>query len=242
MTKYGHPYHGTKSDLLELFAPKEEHNNLYVPQKFDGLVVDLSVIIQALATVIDTSKFTYGQFADKILHHIEAFVMKLNTNNLDIVADMYHKHSIKATRGSEARVVYKESDKLPDHLSSFLKNDDNKRSFNSIISQHGRNPLFWSCNAEVVITKDFKFWSKSDGDRELVPWKEHVHEEADNRMIAHVMDMLKKEPNIRTICVQTADSDVIVSLTSYMATFKAESQALELWVNFGMGNSKGGFL
>ena len=61
-------------------------------------------------------------------------------------------------------------------------------------------------------------------------------------MIAHVMDMLKKEPNIRTICVQTADSDVIVSLTSYMATFKAESQALELWVNFGMGNSKGGFL
>ena len=57
-------------------------------------------------------------------------------------------------------------------------------------------------------------------------------------MIAHDMDMLKKDPNMRTICVQTADSDVIVSLTSYMATFKAESQDLELCVNFGMGKFK----
>ena len=36
MTKDGHPYHGTKSDLLELFAPKEDHNNLHHPQKLDG--------------------------------------------------------------------------------------------------------------------------------------------------------------------------------------------------------------
>ena len=37
----------------------------------DGLVADLSVIIQAQATVIDPSQFTYGELADHDLKHIE---------------------------------------------------------------------------------------------------------------------------------------------------------------------------
>ena len=37
----------------------------------DGLVADLSVIMQAQGTVIDSSQFTYGELADHNLKHIE---------------------------------------------------------------------------------------------------------------------------------------------------------------------------
>ena len=63
-------------------------------------------------------------------------------------------------------------------------------------------------------------------------------EEADNRLIAHVMDMLKKGLNIQTICARTADSDFIFILTSYMTIFKAESQAVGALGEFWNGKSQ----
>ena len=64
--------------------------------------------------------------------------------------------------------------------------------------------MFWKCDAEIVKTKEFNVWIKSYGDSELVSWIEHVHEEADNHMVAHVMAMLKKDINVTTVCVHTA--------------------------------------
>ena len=111
---------------------------------------------------------------------------------------------------------------LPDDLPTFLKNDGNKTLLNKIISQHAARPLFWKlCDAEIVITRNSRIWSKADGPKELVPWVEQVHEEADNRMVAHIMDMLKQDNNIESVCVRTADSDVIAILVAFMAEFKA---------------------
>ena len=43
---------------------------------------------------------------------------------------------------------------------------------------------------------------------------------------------------ITSVCVRTADSDVIAILVAFMAEFKAVCQNLELWVNFGTGGNK----
>ena len=57
-------------------------------------------------------------------------------------------------------------------------------------------------------------------------------------MVAHIMDMLKQDNNIESVCVRTAHSDVIAILVEFMAEFKAVCQNLELWVNFGTGGNK----
>ena len=43
---------------------------------------------------------------------------------------------------------------------------------------------------------------------------------------------------INTICVRTADSDVIAILTCFMTQFKTMRQDVELWVIFGTGNNR----
>ena len=157
MTEDAKPFHGTKSDLLQIIAPKEVHDKLHYRKMFDGIVVDLSVIIQVQATVIDPSQFTYDELANHDLKHIEGI--------------SYHSHSVKRTRGCEARVLFEENEKLLDNLPAFLQNEENKTttSSNLIIAQHGSNPLFWTCNADMVITRDSKVWTKSDVPKELVP-------------------------------------------------------------------------
>ena len=212
MTEDAKPFHGTKSDLLQIIAPKEVHDKLHCPKMFDDLVVDLSVIIQAQATVIDPTQFTYGKLADHDLKHIKRIAIRYGVKRLDIVADTYHSHSIKGTRGCEARVLFEENEKLLDNLPAFLQNEENKTttSSNLIIAQHGSNPLFWTCNADMVITRDSKVWTKSDGPKELVPWVNHVHIEADNRMIAPIADMLRGDIEIKTICVRTADLETLL--------------------------------
>ena len=172
----------------------------------DGLVADLSVILQAQATVIDSSQFTYGELADHNLKHIEGLAIRYGVKRLDIVADTYHSHSFKETRGCEARVLFEENEKLPDNLPAFLQNDENKICFNVIIAQHASNPLFWTCDADIVIARDSKVWTKSDGPKESVPWVNHLHEEADNRMIAHIADIMRGDMEIKTICVQCKNS------------------------------------
>ena len=108
---------------------------------------------------------------------------------LDIVADTYHSHSVKGTRGCEARV------------------------------------LFLTCHADMVITRDSKVWTKSDGPEELVPWLNHVHIEADNRMIAHITDMLRGDIEIKTICVRC--------YCHFSMLYDTEQ-----WVIFGTGNNR----
>ena len=122
--------------------------------------------------MIDPSQFTYATFADHILKYIEGLATRSSVLRLDIVADTYQKYSIKGTRGTEAKVVFQESDKLPNNLTSFLGNDDNKTCLNKVIVQHPANPLFWSNSLnEVVISYGEKIWTKTDGYKEIVqPW------------------------------------------------------------------------
>ena len=59
------------------------------------------------------------------------------------------------------------------------------------------------------------------------------HEEADTRMVIHVLHALNE--GAKTILVQTVDSDVVVILIHHFHRFDTLSQGCQLLVNFGNG-------
>ena len=60
-----------------------------------------------------------------------------NLTRIDIVADMYYRHSIKSrkSRGtSGARIIFDDDAELPSYFDDFLQNEDNKSSLNFFIA------------------------------------------------------------------------------------------------------------
>ncbi len=111
-------------------------------------------------------------------------------------------------------MIFDGDSKLPKDLSLFLKNDENKTDLNMLIAKHIMRPDSWTWRKEVVVTYNRKVLTSSDGVQEIYNWIQDVHEEADNRMVIHIKDMLEK--GINNIKVQTLDTDVIVILLSFM--------------------------
>ena len=61
-------------------------------------------------------------------------------------------------------------------------------------------------------------------------------EEADNRIICHVMDMLNK--GIKSITVRTVDSDVVVILLGFTTKFLSVCCNLQLIVDFAVPDKR----
>ena len=59
------------------------------------------------------------------------------------------------------------------------------------------------------------------------------HEEADTRMVVHVMDSLEKGFN--DIMIRTVDTDVIVILIGEFHTIHQSYPSADIWVAFGTG-------
>ena len=85
--KDGNSFHSDKSDLLKIIAPKTTQVSPVLPEKADGLVIDLSVVIRSEAAVIKTSENSYADFAKHILSRLERMAIRLQAKRLDIVAD-----------------------------------------------------------------------------------------------------------------------------------------------------------
>ena len=84
-----------------------------------------------------------------------------------------------------------------------------------------------------MVTHGTKVWSRSDGTQEIMTWIDAVHEEADNRMVVHIQDMLLK--GISCIQVRTVDTDVVAILLAFMLQFKEYNSEAEIWIDFGTG-------
>ena len=102
---------------------------------------------------------------------------------------------------------------VPENLLEFLLNTKNKVALFELFREEAANPLIWQWDGEVVITYNKQIWTKSDGIQDFGPWIDHVHEEADNRMVLHAIDMLKA--NINQIVIKTVATDAIIIFLSY---------------------------
>ena len=241
--KEGNPFHSDKSDLLKVIAPKTTQVPTVPLDKTDGLVIDLSVIIRSEAAVINTSDYSYADFAKHILRRLEGMATRLQAKRLDIVADTYQNYSIKNTtreaRGMGGTLNFVEDDHLPDEkqMKDFLLNTTNKVRLNEIIQKHAANPLFWQWSGEVTVTVGKRVWTRSDGIRDIMVWQDELHEEADNRMILHVKDMMAQN-HCKCIQLRTVDTDVVVIALAFMPYLINYNNEVEIWIDFGKGDHR----
>ena len=247
-TKDGKPYHSTKSDLLQIIAPKTEENKAEYPGgPIDALVIDFSVVIRSEAAVISKlqsfQEYTFSTFIEHLLRQIENQARKLHVRRMDIVLDTYQRCSVKGStredRGNEAIFVFKEDDNLPkDFASEFLLNDQNKIKLNQMVCECASNPLFWNWDGEIVITRGTRVWSRSDGVNDLaeMKWDDGIHEEADNRMVCHMKDILYR--GFTSIQLRTVDTDVVAILLGFMPQFLEFNEDVVIIVDFGTGNNR----
>ena len=68
-----------------------------------------------------------------------------------------------------------------------------------------------------------------------IPKNDCNHEEADTRIVVHVIDSLEKGFN--KILIRTVDTDVIVILMDLFYSLRENYQAADIWVAFGTGKS-----
>ena len=61
------------------------------------------------------------------------------------------------------------------------------------------------------------------------------HEEADTRIVVHVLHSLKQGE--QTICVRTVDTDVVVILAGTFHDLVSTQPLVDIWVAFGMGKN-----
>ena len=91
----------------------------------------------------------------------------------------------------------------------------------------------------MVISFGDKVWSRNDGPKDITRPLPLVNEEADNRIVAHINDLLTEGcPEEFDLIVRTCDSDVVIILISFYWKFASNHQNLKLWVEFGTGKNK----
>ena len=184
--------------------------------KADGLVVDLSVVMRSGA-----SEYTYGGLTDHILRRQEGKAVFLGAKKLAIVSDTYQNCSIKDTtreaRSIGGTVIFNEDDYMPktSKIKDFFQSCVNKTKLIEIVQKHAVNPLCWQ-----------RVWSRSDGVREIMVWQDALHEEADNRILVHVKDMMVQN-DCKSIQIRNVDTDVVVIMLAFMPYLKFHDGAVE---------------
>ena len=67
-------------------------------------------------------------------------------------------------------------------------------------------------------------------------WIDGVHEEADNRIVIHIADMIRND--ITKIKLRTVDINVIVGLLAFMPQFLELNENVCFWADFGTGDHR----
>jgi hypothetical protein len=167
----------------------------------------------------------------------------LSAKRIDIVADFYDPNSIKGPtrkdRGSisSPKVMFEETSKIPEDMEIFLKNSENKTNLNLMIAKSVTNPLHSESRDVVITHKEAKVLTSHDGPRELSTWQPETHEEADNRLVLHMKDMILNQ-GILKILVRSVDTDVMVILLAFMSQLLEFNEEIQVWLDFGRGANR----
>ena len=98
-----------------------------------------------------------------------------------------------------------------------MKNAENKTNLNALVAVHAMRPQTWGWDNEVVVTDNTTIRSSRVGVKDIFTWIPSAHEEADNRMVIHIIDMISN--GITNITLRSNDTDVIIILLSFMLQF-----------------------
>ena len=120
--------------------------------------------------------------------------------------------------------------RLPKNWTDFLRQPAKKVELFKYLSEGATSNLeLYQC--DFYITYEKKFLHVGPG-HEVT--QECDHEEADARIVIHVLHALREEARI--VLVKTVDSDVVVILITHL--FERLSQECEVYVSFGSGKTQ----
>ena len=122
-----------------------------------------------------------------------------------------------------------DSNRLPGKWQDFLKDSNNKRELFAFLSEKVATANFQEGKA-VVITSDKTVISRG-GEVPDMPLNDH--EEADTKIVLHLMNALKGGSS--TCLVRTVDTDVVVILTGKLSKLQSICPTASIWVAFGTG-------
>ena len=234
------PYHNPKSKILDCMVKQASPNITDV----DGLVVDLSLIIRTKISVNQRGN-TFNELSSIILQEAANIGEKYNVKRVDLVSDQYSSKSIKSHTRSQRtgkfvspEIEFNGYTQVPDNINgNFINNEKNKTKLNHLIAVNSQNSEHWTWKKEFNITNNMQNVYSNDGEREIyTPGLIEVLEEADNRIICHIHDMISS--GISNICVRTGDSDVVVILLGFMSNLLIKDPQVRLHVDFGSGENR----
>lgn len=227
----------TKSDLLVYIMESSTssavsvQDELLAPDVYDFIIIDGGALIHSLPSATVQGK-TFDSYFDKVFCPRVRHDLNRSTR-VDIVWDQYHTLTIKGNtrekRGTGTRQRISGTAKIPGNWQNFLANIDNKKELFSFLSKKIAEEYFPD-DKNVYITAGDQVHHVGNSP----PMNQCNHEEADTRVLVHLLHALQSSP---LGMVYTGDTDVVVILLTNFHHIKALNPDAEIWISFKAGKT-----
>ena len=228
-------YHGTKADIAKRFESEEN-----IPEKEgkSAIILEMSPIIRAKACSSGIECFS--DFAVIIHHH----VMKLSHgyDRIDLIFDRYFEGSLKDgtrnERGTGSMFVFEGDDTpIPNNMEqTFMKESKNKNSLNEylatkLIELHSGSQLLIATLRDTVLCS-FDCEPLEHSDASI---KKCQAEEADQRVVRHVLHLIGNYDEFDLIVINTIDTDVLILLISFVGRIENINPSIRIYAYLTAG-------
>lgn len=222
-------YHGTKSDISKRFISDDSI------QEYDGksaIVLEMSPIIRAKSCSSGVESFS--DFA--VIIYNEIVKLSHGHDRTDLVFDRYFPESLKEgtrnERGSGSMFAFEGDDTvIPSNMEqTFMKESNNKNQLNEYLAKklievhQGPKLLIATWKDTILCSFDSEPVNHSD-----VSITKCQSEEADQRIIRHVLHIIGNYANYKRIVVNTIDMDVLILLISFIGRIDDIDPELEIF-------------
>ena len=120
--------------------------------------------------------------------------------------------------------------KLPRNWSDFLHDSSNKKELFDFLTYKVANFVFPEGKAVYITSEESVLTVCSSS-----PMPNRNHEEADARIVVHVLHALQQ--GLTTVQVRTVDTDVVVVLIGVFHKLLLSQPKADIWVTFGVGKN-----
>lgn len=214
-----------KSNLLQCLEDYITPTDVCPP--VDVTIVDGAAIVNILRP--GTSKTFVAYSNEVFLPHLQKH-LKQSTSRIDLVWDQYFKNSLKtsarARRGRGVRRRVQAETTIPANWHEFLRIDENKTELFEFLSEESMS--IESDKIVIATSGEGVLCNKEYEKARLQPC---THEEADSRMILHLMDAARN--GCKRALLRTVDTDVVVLAIACVNQLEVE----EVWIAFGVGKN-----
>ena len=175
------------------------------------------------------SSKVFGDYCLEIKSKIEG-LKRNGTERVDLVFDIYKENSLKfqtrQNRGQGTRIAVRETTPIPKDFQKFVRNDKNKNELFQMLVDY----MVTIEGLKVVCTKMTDVVSNTV--EYLSGMKPCNHEEADTRLLLHVIDACNNQ--WKKITIVTVDTDIVVIALYHYFSLDVD----ELWIELGAGKNK----